>query len=169
MLAPDGKLWYIDPLAARPNSTLGVYDPNTESQKHFVIPIEGIGTGLTVDSSGNLWVPTSQSNKVVKFIPQTEQFESYDIPTAQAEPVGIMTDSQGNVWFAEAIGKIAKIDVNSGNITEYAPKNGSKRLTSQQQYLRIRITLAHYTFQSIPPIRLLLLIHFLALSTSTSA
>jgi copper transport protein len=128
VLAPDGKLWYIDPLAARPSSTLGVYDPDTGSQKQFVIPIEGIGTGLTMDSSGNLWVPTSQSNKVVKFMPQTEQFESYDIPTVQAEPVGIMTDSQGNVWFAEAIGKIAKIDVNSGKITEYAPKNGQQAL-----------------------------------------
>ena len=31
VLAPDGKLWYIDPLAARPNSTLGVYDPDTGS------------------------------------------------------------------------------------------------------------------------------------------
>src|SRR5215210_4877016 len=128
VLAPDGKLWYIDPLAARPSSTLGVYDPDTESLKQFVIPIEGVGTGLTVDSSGNLWVPTSQSNKVVKFIPQTEQFVSYDIPTPQAEPVGIITDSQGNIWFTEAIGKIAKIDVNSGNITEYAPKNGQQAL-----------------------------------------
>jgi streptogramin lyase len=128
VLAPDGKLWYIDPLAARPSSTLGVYDPDTESLKQFVIPIEGVGTGLTMDNSGNLWVPTSQSNKVVKFIPQTEQFVSYDIPTPQAEPVGIITDSQGNVWFTEAIGKIAKIDVNSGNITEYAPKNGQQAL-----------------------------------------
>jgi streptogramin lyase len=128
VLAPDGKLWYIDPLAARPSSTLGVYDPDTESLKQFVIPIEGVGTGLTMDNSGNLWVPTSQSNKVVKFIPQTEQFVSYDIPTPQAEPVGIITDNQGNVWFAEAIGKIAKIDVNSGNITEYAPKNGQQAL-----------------------------------------
>ncbi len=128
VLAPDGKLWYIDPLAARPNSTLGVYDPDTESLKQFVIPIEGVGTGLTMDSSGNVWVPTSQSNKVVKFIPQTEQFVSYDIPTAQAEPVGIMTDSQGNIWFAEAIGKIAKIDANSGKITEYAPRNGQQAL-----------------------------------------
>src|SRR5215213_1620932 len=126
VLAPDGKLWYIDPLAARPSSTLGVYDPDTESLKQFVIPIEGVGTGLTMDNSGNLWVPTSQSNKVVKFIPQTEQFVSYHIPTPQAEPVGIITDSQGNVWFTEAIGKIAKIDVNSGNITEYAPKNGQQ-------------------------------------------
>jgi copper transport protein len=128
VLAPDGKLWYIDPLAARPSSTLGVYDPDTESLMQFVIPIEGVGTGLTMDSSGNLWVPTSQSNKVVKFIPQTEQFVSYDIPTPQAEPVGIITDSQGNIWFTEAIGKIAKIDVNSGNITEYAPKNGQQAL-----------------------------------------
>jgi copper transport protein len=128
VLAPDGKLWYIDPLAARPSSTLGVYDADTESLKQFVIPIEGVGTGLTMDNSGNLWVPTSQSNKVVKFIPQTEQFVSYDIPTPQAEPVGIITDSQGNVWFTEAIGKIAKIDVNSGNITEYAPKNGQQAL-----------------------------------------
>src|SRR5215216_5148293 len=128
VLAPDGNLWYIDPLAARPNSTLGVYDPDTGSLKQFVIPIEGIATGLTMDSSGNLWVPTSQSNKVVKFMPQTEQFASYDIPTAQAEPVGIMTDSQGNIWFAEAIGKIAKIDVNSGKITEYTPKSGKQAL-----------------------------------------
>lgn len=128
VLAPDGKLWYIDPLAARPSSTLGVYDPDTESLKQFVIPIEGVGTGLTMDNSGNLWVPTAQSNKVVKFIPQTEQFVSYDIPTAQAELVGIITDSQDNIWFTEAIGKIAKIDVNSGNITEYAPKNGQQAL-----------------------------------------
>ena len=128
VLAPDGKLWYIDPLAARPNSTLGVYDPNTESVKQFVIPIEGIGTGITMDGSGNLWVPISQANKVVKFMPQTEQFASYDIPTAQAEPVGIITDSQDNIWFTEGIGKIAKIDVSSGNITEYAPKSGQQAL-----------------------------------------
>src|ERR671923_1983973 len=128
VLAPDGKLWYIDPLATRPNSTLGVYDPDTGSVKQYVIAIEGIGTGITMDNSGNLWVPLSQSNKVVKFMPQTVQFASYDIPTAQAEPVGIMTDSQGNVWFTEAIGKIAKIDVNTGKITEYAPKSGQQAL-----------------------------------------
>ena len=128
VLAPDGKLWYIDPLAAGSNSTLGVYDPDTKSLRQFVIPIEGIATGLAMDSSGNLWLPISQPNKVVKFMPQTEQFASYDIPTAQAEPVGIIADSQSNIWFTEAIGKIAKIDVNSGKITEYAPKSGQQAL-----------------------------------------
>jgi copper transport protein len=128
VLAPDGKLWYIDPLAAGSKSTLGVYDPDTKSLRQFVIPIEGIATGLAMDSSGNLWLPISQPNKVVKFMPQTEQFASYDIPTAQAEPVGIIADSQSSIWFTEAIGKIAKIDVNSGKITEYAPKSGQQAL-----------------------------------------
>jgi copper transport protein len=127
-LAPDGKLWYIDPLAARTNSTLGVYDPNTKSLRQFVIPIEGIGTGITIDNSGNLWIPISQSNKVVKFVQQTQQFIPYDIPTADSEPVGIISDSQGNIWFTEAIGKIARIDINSGRITEYAPKGGQQAL-----------------------------------------
>jgi copper transport protein len=127
-LAPDGKLWYIDPLATQPNSTLGVYDPNTKSVRQFVIPIEGIGTGVAIDNSGNLWIPISQSNKVIKFVPQTQQFIPYDIPTADAEPVGIISDSQGNIWFTEAIGKIAKIEINSGKITEYAPKSGQQGL-----------------------------------------
>ncbi|MDQ3836015.1 MAG: hypothetical protein M3270_03670, partial [Thermoproteota archaeon] len=74
------------------------------------------------------WIPLSQSNKVVKFVPQTQQFTQYDIPTAEAEPVGIISDSQGNIWFTEAIGKIAKIDINSGKITEYAPKSGEQGL-----------------------------------------
>jgi copper transport protein len=128
VLAPDGKLWYIDPLAAQPNSTLGVYEPNTKSVRQFVVPLEGVGTGIAIDNSGSLWIPISQANKVVKFVPQTQQFIPYDIPTAGAEPVGIISDSQGNIWFTEAIGKIAKIDINSGKITEYAPKSGQQGL-----------------------------------------
>jgi copper transport protein len=128
ILAPDGKLWYIDPLAAQSNSTLGVYDPNTNSSRQFVVPVEGVGTGIAIDKNGSLWIPLSQSNKVVKFVPQTQQFTQYDIPTAEAEPVGIISDSQGNIWFTEAVGKIAKIDINSGEITEYAPKSGEQGL-----------------------------------------
>ena len=127
-LAPDSKLWYIDPLTKRPNGTLGLYDPDAKSAKQFVIPSEGIPTGLAIDNDGNLWMPILQSNKVAKYTPATGQFTFYDITTANAEPTGIITDSQGNVWFAEAIGKIAKIDVSSGKITEYAPKSDDQAL-----------------------------------------
>ena len=121
VLAPDGRLWYIDPLAAQPNGTLGLYDPATKSAEQFVIPEQGVATGLAMDGSGNLWVPISQPNKVVKFEPATGQFSSYAIPTAGSIPVAISADGQGNIWFAEAKGKIAKIDPATGNITEYAP------------------------------------------------
>jgi copper transport protein len=127
-LAPDGKLWYVDPLTKQPNGTLGLYDPDAKSAKQFVIPSEGIPTGLAIDNDGNLWMPILESNKVAKYTPATGQFTFYDIPTANAEPAGIITDSQGNVWFAEAIGKIAKIDVSSGKITEYAPKRDDQAL-----------------------------------------
>jgi streptogramin lyase len=62
-----------------------------------------------------------QPNKVVRFQPSSGQFSSFDIPTAGATPVGIAADRQDNVWLAEAVGKIAKINITSGEIKEYAP------------------------------------------------
>lgn len=128
-LAPDGSLWYIEP---KPFGTstgiVGIYNPSDDFTRQFKLPVEGIVTGLTMDSNGSLWMPVLESNKIVKFEPKSEKFSSYDIPTADAEPVAIMTDSNGSVWFTEAIGKIAKIDASSGKITEYAPKSKSQAL-----------------------------------------
>jgi streptogramin lyase len=81
-----------------------------------------------MDNNGSLWMPILQANKVVKFDPKSEKFSSFGIPTAGAEPTVIMTGSNGSVWFTEAVGKIAKIDVNSGKIMEFAPKSKSQAL-----------------------------------------
>src|SRR5690606_32112560 len=83
----------------------------------------GIPSGLAMDRNGNLWIPIVQANTVVKFDPASETFVSYDIPTPMSRPAGIATDRQGNIWFAEAAGYIAKIDPDTGNITEYAPNS----------------------------------------------
>jgi copper transport protein len=115
-LAPNGNLWYIDPTKA----LLGVYDPEENTTRQFAIPEKGVLSGLAMDAAGNLWVPVVQPNKVVRFQPSSEQFASFDIPTAGSTPVGISADRQGNVWLAEAAGKIAKIDAN-GTMIEYAP------------------------------------------------
>jgi streptogramin lyase/putative copper export protein len=124
-LAPDGNLWYIEPRI----HVVGLFNPADGSTKQFKLPAEGIITGLTIDNNDNLWMPVLDANKIVKFEPKTEKFTSYDIPTAEAAPLVIMTDSQGGVWFAEsAAGKIASIDVSSGKITEYAPKSKNQAL-----------------------------------------
>jgi copper transport protein len=123
-LSPGGSLWYIDPL----NETLGVYDPEDKSGMQYAIPEKGVLSGLAMDNNGNLWVPVIQANKIVKFDAASEKFSSYDIPTAESLPVGISVDQQGNLWLAEAIGKIAKIDPATGNITEYAPSSQRQAL-----------------------------------------
>ena len=128
VLASDGSLWYIDPLGAENNGVVGLYNPDdNSSSKRFIIPEEGIPSGIAIDGNDSLWMPIvvgNGSDKVVKFDPATEQFSSYNIPIVDAMPAGITSDSLGNIWFAEAgAGSIAKIDTVTGNITEYKPKN----------------------------------------------
>ena len=130
VLASDGTLWYIDPLGTENNGVVGLYNPddnNNSNSRRFVIPEEGIPSGIAIDGNGSLWMPIvvgNGSDKVVKFDPATEQFSSYNIPTLDARPAGITSDTLGNIWFAEAgAGSIAKIDSVTGNITEYKPKN----------------------------------------------
>jgi copper transport protein len=133
VLASDGSLWYIDPLGAENNGVVGVYNPSdNSSSRRYVIPEEGIPSGIAIDGNGSLWMPLVVANgagKVVKFDPAAEMFSSYDIPTPGARPAGITSDNNGNIWFAEAgAGSIAKIDPATGNITEYKPKSPSQAL-----------------------------------------
>jgi copper transport protein len=124
LLAPDGRIWYVDPIGGGNNhGALGIYNPEDNSSRRFVIPEEGIPTGLAMDNNGSIWMPISEANKVAKFDPASERFSSYEIPTPASRPAGIATDRQGNIWFAEAAGNIAKIDPATGNITEYAPNS----------------------------------------------
>lgn len=128
VLAPDGRLWYIDPIGGGSSSgsnkgVLGIYNPEDSTSRRFVIPEAGIPSGLAMDSNGNLWVPMAQANKVARLDPASEEFSLYEIPTPESEPAGIASDNSGNIWFAEATGKIAKIDPASGRITEYAPNS----------------------------------------------
>jgi copper transport protein len=133
VLASDDSLWYIDPLGAENNGVVGLYNPaDNSSSRRFVIPDEGIPSGIAIDRNDSLWVPLVVANgpdKVVKFDPSTEKFSSYDIPTPDARPAGTTSDRFGNIWFAEAgANSIAKIDPATGNITEYKPKNPSQTL-----------------------------------------
>jgi streptogramin lyase len=123
ILDPSGKLWYIDPIAkGTPKiGKLGLYDPDANTTRIFMLPAEGIPTGLAQDLDGNLWVPIREANSVAKFDPRAEKFTQVPIPTPEAVPVGLQVDRAGNVWVAESIGKIARIDPATGNVTEFAP------------------------------------------------
>jgi copper transport protein len=132
VLASDDSLWYIDPLGTQNNGVIGHYNPDDNSSSRFVIPEEGITSGIAIDRNGSLWVPLVIENgtdKIVKFDPSTEKFSSLNIPTQEARPAGTTSDRSGNIWFAEAgANSIAKVDPATGNITEYKPKSPSQAL-----------------------------------------
>jgi copper transport protein len=132
VLASDDSLWYIDPLGTQNNGVIGHYNPADNSSSRYVIPDEGITSGIAIDKNGSLWVPLVVANgadKVVKFDPSTEKFSSYDTPTPDARPAGTTSDRFGNIWFAEAgANSIAKVDPATGNITEYKPKSPRQTL-----------------------------------------
>lgn len=132
VLASDGSLWYIDPLGAENSGVLGLYNPDDNSSRRFVIPEEGIPSGIAIDGNGSLWVPIVVGNgadKVIKFEPATQEFSSYDIPTPDARPAGVASDRMGNIWFAEAgADSIAKINTTTGNITEFKPEGSVQTL-----------------------------------------
>jgi len=114
-----GNIWYIDPV----QSLLGVYSPSNKTTKHFLSPHKGVISSLAIDNDGNLWMPTVQANKIMKFEPLNNKFSTFDIPTANSQPVGIAVDRKDNsIWFAEAIGKVGRVDPVTGNMTEYPTK-----------------------------------------------
>jgi copper transport protein len=129
LLAPNGSLWFIDPLAFRSgNGTLGVYDPESNATRQFKLTEPGIMSGLAMDGNGSLWMPligtgANRVDKMIKFDPANEQFSSFEIPTPLSRPAGIAADREGNIWFTEAAtGIIGKVDPATGNITEYKPR-----------------------------------------------
>ncbi|HXG05718.1 MAG TPA: copper resistance protein CopC [Nitrososphaera sp.] len=126
-LDAEGIIWFVEP---RPFGSdvgiIGMYNPENKSSTRISLPVSGIVSGLAIDRNGNLWMPLvvpAGSDQVIKFDPATHQFSSYAIPTPDGRPAGITTDREGNLWFAEIdSGRIAKIDPDTGNITEYAPR-----------------------------------------------
>ena len=110
-------LWYVDPT----ESLIGKYDVTTNTSRgQYELPEMGVISGLTIDDKQNLWMSLVQANSIIKFDPKTNNFTEYKIPTQNSRPLALLFDKNNNfIWFAETIGKLGKIDIKTGNITEY--------------------------------------------------
>jgi len=123
----DQLLWYVDPLM----KNLGQYNIGNGTSKLYKIPIQGVISGIAIDSSNNLWLTSPTANGILKFNTQTKSFTAMTLPTANAQPLGIIADQSGQIWVAEGIGKLANIDPTKNNkISEYAPTGQNDTLKS---------------------------------------
>jgi sugar lactone lactonase YvrE len=101
---PDGNLWFTE--------TGGIIGriSTTGAVKEFfpVFPAINGTPDITSGPDGNLWFTFINSNQIVKMSPNAATIPgsptpaaTYSIPTAAAEPWGIVTGTDGNLWFTE--------------------------------------------------------------------
>ena len=121
----NNDIWLIDPI----NKDLGLYKPGTSTAQLYKIPIQGVASGIAVDSnSTNVWLSLASANEVLRFNIQSKSFSTpIKLPTMNATPLGIITDQSGQIWIAESgIGKLANIDPTKNyKVSEYAPIAGA--------------------------------------------
>ena len=123
----NNQLWYIDPLM----KNLGQYNPATGTNKLYKIPTQGVISGIAIDPGNNLWLSSPTANEILKFNTQTKNFTALTLPTADAQPLGIIADQSGQIWVAEGVGKLANIDPTKNNkVSEYAPTGQNNTLNS---------------------------------------
>jgi copper transport protein len=121
----NNDIWFIDPI----NKDLGFYKPGTNTTQLYKIPVQGIPSGIAVDSnSTNVWLSLASANEVLRFNVQSKAFSTpIKLPSSNATPLGITLDQSGQIWIAESgTGKLANIDPTKNyKVNEYAPTGGA--------------------------------------------
>ena len=63
-----------------------------------------------VARDGSVWLSEFSGNKLARFDPQSETFEEFDIPTANAGCRTMLQDQDGAIWCPEsAPGKLLRL------------------------------------------------------------
>lgn len=94
------------------------------SSRGKVPPISNPDSPLTysiaIDSQDNVWFTEYSGNRIVKFVPSTEEFTTYTPELRGSTPRGMLIDSHDNVWFANfAKQRIGVLVPATGEITQY--------------------------------------------------
>lgn len=103
------------------NDTLNTAAPVDASSS-----LNGTANGNEIgDSSATLWITSPSTGEVLIFDTGLEKFtNAIPLPTPNSSPLGIAIDSSnGQIWIAEGVGKIANIDpaINL-TVNEFAPE-----------------------------------------------
>ena len=122
----NGKVWFTD----TPNSSIGFFDPKTESFETIKLPPldfaseDSIPIAVETDSQNNIWVAIVDKDQLIMYNQETKEFEKFiHIETSPAGPSALISDDNGHIWFAESQGgKIGVIDIQSGSVKEFMPE-----------------------------------------------
>ncbi|WP_428325960.1 virginiamycin B lyase family protein [Nitrosopumilus sp.] len=119
----DGKIWFVD----TPRNQIGFLDPQTKEITTKTLPnfdpVISDNTPLFIkaDFDGNVWVTILNKDRIVKYIPESDEFEEIILPGKENLPFALELDVDGNVWFtATGSGNIGYIDPKNNQITQFS-------------------------------------------------
>ena len=90
----DGKIWFVD----TPRNQIGflILRQKRLQQKHFQNLILLFQTtlhfSLKADFDGNIWITVVNKDKIVKYIPETDEFEEIVLPGKENLPFALEID-----------------------------------------------------------------------------
>ncbi len=117
----DGKIWFTD--MAR--NQIGFIDIQTKDITTKTLPkfdpliSDNSPLFIKADFDGNIWIAIVNKDRIVKYVPEQDEFEEVVLPDKQSLPLSLTLDNDGNLWYAAAgIGKIGFIDTKDNSVTQ---------------------------------------------------
>lgn len=93
----SGSLW----VAGNIGRDLTVFNPATKKFRTFVLPNNSVIESMAVANSGIIYSTLKTSGKISAFDPKTSSFLEFEVGVGKSKPIGISTDSKGDIWFAD--------------------------------------------------------------------
>jgi virginiamycin B lyase len=100
-----GRAWFNAHFSRDPE-LIGYVDPETGAVRTFQVPSTeatraGAGPipyGLRIAADGAVWGTELQGNRLIRFLPETERFATWDLPTTASGPRRLEVARDGTVW-----------------------------------------------------------------------
>ncbi len=117
----EGNIWFTD----MQRNQIGYIDPQTKEITTKSIPkldpviSDNKPLFIKADFDGNIWVTIINKDRIVKYLPELDEFEVIVLPGKETLPFALTVDNDGKVWYTTTgAGKIGYIDPKDNSITE---------------------------------------------------
>ncbi|HXF62977.1 MAG TPA: hypothetical protein VNK95_15235, partial [Caldilineaceae bacterium] len=116
-----GRIWFTAPDADGIGAIIVTSDPNEQTVRYRV---DFIGLGRDsepydlVYAGDAIWFTLRGAGQIGRINPATREVALFPLSTPDSGPTGIDVGPDGQVWVAEATGRLSKLDPTSGSVTE---------------------------------------------------
>ncbi len=116
-----GNIWFTD----TPANQIGFINPDTKQITTKTIPkldpmiSKNTPLFIKADYDGNIWITIVNKDRIVKYLPENDEFEEVVLSGKENLPFALALDDDGKLWYTSTgSGKIGYIDPKNNHLTE---------------------------------------------------